>query len=533
MAEKWLGWKEEEKDLVVEWIIEHKDDLPRFDWIRNAKGNLQGPTRKNAGAWIAYAPVELVRPYAIGDVQRTFHLACTLWPIIVSCGLKEAYNVERQVLPIFMQNEEVGLNVDFAGLERDIPIYQKAFDYAEEWLRWRLNAPGLNFDADADVAAILKSQGIVTSFTKTAGGADSVSKKNLHPDQFEDPQVASVLGYRNRLKTCLTMFMQPWFAQASLRPDRRISTDWNQIQGEGGGTKTGRPSTRNPNFLNVSKKFEGMGDGYVHPEFLNLPHLPLVRKYILANEGEVILKRDFSGQELHIFGHFEQGDLAAQYRANPRLDVHNYVGENINAITGATHWTNPEQRTPLKAMNFQGMYGGGIPALSAELRIPFEKARELKAFHDRALPGRKILSDTLAYIARTGRAIRTYGGRLYMRPPFKKQKDGRYGPADYVLINYLIQGSAADITKRAMIGLHKHPDFNAYFMLQVYDEMNISARIEGAAIQMRVLEEVMESIPLSTSLPTDGEWGLNWGSMHKLKNLETLEREILDEIIPF
>ena len=79
-----------------------------------------------------------------------------------------------------------------------------------------------------------------------------------------------------------------------------------------------------------------------------------------------------------------------------------------------------------------------------------------------------------------------------------------------------------------MINLHEHPNFDAYWMLQVYDEMNISCPVDKAVEQMYVLQEAMESIPLSTSLPTDGEWGWNWGSMNKLKDIEELR-----DVIPF
>jgi len=518
LADQWLGWQQEEKDACVEWILDHKDDLPTFDWLNKGKR----PSKSTAGAWLAWVPDEIVGPYAIGDVERTFALFQMWSKIIDSCGMREAYDVERQVLPMFMENEEKGMNLDKDRLSSDIEQYRLAFDYVEEWLRWRLNAGGLNLDADAEVAAVLETQGMVNEWTLTKSGAKSVSKKNLHPDQFSDPTVASVLGYRNRLKTALTMFMEPWLAQADARPDGRISTDWNQVQGDQGGTKTGRPSTRNPNFLNISKKFDGKFDGYVHPEGFGLPPLPLVREYILPNEGEVILKRDFSGQELHVFGHFEHGELAAQYRANPNLDVHNFVGEKIVALTSDTKWIEPAQRTPLKVVNFQSIYGGGIPALMNELRWDEARTREFKNFHEKALPGRKILADQLGYIVRTGQAIRTYGGRLYSRPPFIN-RDGRPSPADYRLLNYLVQGSSADITKRAMINLKNDSAYNSFFMLQVYDEMNISSPVDCAFEQMHVLKNAMESVPLRTSLPTDGEYGWNWGKMNKLKSEDDLK----------
>lgn len=513
LADKWLGWAQEEKDACVEWILDHKDELPTFDWLNDGKR----PSKKTAGAWLAWVPEPILAPYAMGDVARTWALYEVWSPILIKTGMRAAYEVEKKVLPIFMGNEERGMRCDVDALAEHIPVYESAFQYAEDWLRWRLNAQGLNFDSDADVAAVLKSQGIVTDFTQTASGQDSVSKKNLHPDQFSDPQVASVLGYRNRLKTCLTMFMKPWFAQATARPDGRISTDWNQVQGEGGGTKTGRPSSRNPNVLNISKKFEGLPDGYVHPAFLGLPNLPLIRRYIIADKGEVILKRDFSGQELHMFGHFEHGELQAKYIEDPNLDVHNFVGAKAMQIMGRE-----VPRGNVKILNFQGMYGGGVPAAAKEMRISHAEAKVFKDFHDQALPGRKILSETLATIVRQGMSVRTYGGRLYPRPNFVKRGNGM-APADYRLINYLIQGSSADVTKRAMINLTEHPEYNSQFMLQVYDEMNIGSPFGDAPRQMRVLQEAMESIPLRTSLPTDGEYGFTWGDMIKIKDISELE----------
>lgn len=504
LAEVWLGMPPEERSVVDEWVLDHKATLPTFDWLNDGKQ----PTKKSAGAWIGYAPAEIVGPYAWGDVDRTWRLFQTLYPLVQQAGMGDAYDVERQLLPILMENERVGLRVDHARLGEDVETYQRAFNYAEDWLRWRLDAAGLNFDADRDVAAILDERGIVTEWSETESGQRSVSKKNLHPDAFGDAEVASALGYRNRLKTCLKMFMEPWLAQA----DRRggwISTEWNQVASPNGGTRTGRPSTRNPNFLNISKAFGG-ADGYVHPAHLEgLPELPLVRRYILPDEGHVILKRDFNGQELRVFGHYEHGDLQRRYVADPSLDVHDYVGENIAALTGKRL-----PRMNVKILNFQAIYGGGVPAAQAALRVSYDEAKQFKDFHDRALPGRKVLSDTLTSVLRSGMAVRTYGGRLYVREPLKwDAKRQRWSDHDYAMLNYLVQGSAADITKRAMIALVNHADWHSRFMLQVYDELDISAPEGEAVKQMRVLREAMESIPLRVLLMSDGESGLNWGEM--------------------
>jgi len=814
LAATWLGMPPDERDAVADWILDHKAQMPRFEWMVKPDGKPVTPTKSNAGAWIAYAPGELVGPYALGDVDRTWRLFQIMLPAVLQSGMGDAYDVERRLLPHVMENERTGLRVDLARLEREVAEYRRWFQMVEGWLRWRLNAPGLNLDADQDVADYLESLGIVTAFGKTKTGKRSVAKDALTPDMFTDPQVASVLGYRNRLKTCLSMFMEPWLRQAREWPDGegvgRISCEWNMVSNPDGGTRcmpagqliqtsrgyipiedarvgdlvlshtgeprmvvaafangvkpcyrvtlqnglslvttgnhlfqtrtdwvaaenltpdhlvrvasmqevwravptwdgqfevsswgrvrnaktgrvrrlnrkgawghlkvtlkaggrkedhavhrlvvaafsgltaglevrhingiawdnalenltegtsvenkedakahgtmwprnyketklseeaaarirtlpvaergggggptnaqlaaeygvcerliravrsgqrwpgvppaarkghfwfsrvakveqvvpqmtygvevaddhshvtggivthnTGRPSTRNHNFLNISKDFDDKGDGYEHPAFLEgLPPLPLVRRYIVADEGCVINGRDFSGQEMRVFGHYENGELQARYIADPNLDVHAFVGENIAQMTGQDLG-----RGKVKVLNFQALYGGGVPAAQAKLRCTYDEAKRYKTFHDAALPGRKVLADQLSFIVRTGGAIRTYGGRRYVRPPAKKQKDGRMGDADYILINYLIQGSSADVTKRALLTMLEDPEFASRWMLNVYDELVISSPAEIGDQQSLVMKRAMEGVPLRVKLLTDAEQGHDWGDM--------------------
>jgi DNA polymerase I len=513
LAVDWLGMPPDEQDAVRDYVLAHKADMPRFDFMNKPDGKPTNPTPSNAGAWIAYVPAEIVGPYAIGDVARTWGLFQVMYPSVVQSGMGDAYDVERRLLPHVMENERTGLRVDVERLQRDVAEYQHWFEMVEGWLRWRLNAPGLNFDADQDVADYLESTGIVTEFAKTATGQRSVSKKTMHPEVFTDQEVAQALGYRNRLKTCLSMFMEPWLKQA-LTWNGRISCEWNMVSNPDGGTRTGRPSTRNHNLLNISKEFEGK-DGYTHPTHLpGLPELPLVRRYIIADEGHILNGRDFDGQEMRVFGHFEQGELLAQYEADPKLDVHGFVGGKITDMTGQTLG-----RGKVKILNFQALYGGGVPAAKDAMRCTYAEAQKFKAFHDSALPGRRVLANELSAIVREGGAVRTYGGRLYVRPPLKKQKNGRIGDSDYILINYLVQGSSADVTKRALLRLLEHPDFASRWLLNVYDELVISSPVEIADEQSRLLGWAMSGVPLRVALLTDAEQGPNWGEMTERKDL--------------
>lgn len=526
LASEHLDMPPDEQDAVALWVQDNKRALEEaYPWA----GKVQ---KGKEGKFIFAAPAELVEPYACGDVIRTSRLFDYMLPHVDRLGMLPAYNRERELMPILMENEREGMRLDIGILE-EIDKYDRAFKTSEDWLRRELSASGLNFDADEDTANVLVERRIVPAdqFARTKptkahpNGVLSMSKDNLFPDMFTGEgrygatgkQIASALGYRNRLKTCLDMFMRPWADQAEINAGR-ITTNWNQIRSYGGGgTRTGRPSTNGHNFLNVSKSFDGRDDQYEHPQFLQLPTLPLCRTYILPDEGEVFCHRDFNGQELRIFGHYEQGDLWDQYQANPALDVHAFVGAEMELVAGRTL-----ERTRVKTLNFQGIYGGGVPALQNKLRISLQEAKELKLFHNKALPGRIILNEEIKRVIARGGTISTWGGRLYVEEP--RDADGR--SKVYKLINYLIQGSAADITKQAIIDWHKHPERTARFLVTVYDELNCSAAPEQLQKQMRVLKECMEVQRISVPMLSDGKFGRSWGKVKKYNDVSPHENTL-------
>jgi DNA polymerase I-like protein with 3'-5' exonuclease and polymerase domains len=512
LAEDLLEWPPDERDAVADWIMARGAQLHAEYGLHYG---LKRPSKTKTGAYIAFAPCDLVAPYACGDVDRTAALFDFLYPAIVENGMEYAYDTERELMPILLANEREGMRADVDGLWNDIAEFRKDFDKAEDWIRRELRASGLNIDSDDDVGALLLQRGIVPAdqWTSTKSGKLSVSKDNLRPEHFTGPngaQIASVLGYRNRLKTCLTMFMEPWFDQAEINGGY-ITTNWNQTRGaKDGGTRSGRPSTNNHNFLNISKDFETKrDDGYEHPAFLQVRNLPLCRRYILPDKGEVFCHRDFDGQEMRVFANGEQGDLWQQYQDNPALDPHEFVGEEFMRVAQREF-----ERTKVKTLNFQGIYGGGIPALQKKLRCSASEAKELKVFHDKALPGRKILNEEIQKLVRRGLPIRTWGGRLYfVESPH--MVEGRLRNFEYKLINYYCQGSAADLTKRAIIDWHNHPKRVARFLVTVYDEINMSAAERDKVRQMQILREAMEAPRLTVPMLSSGKWGQTWGDLVK------------------
>lgn len=506
LAEHHLGEPPEERDELKEWVLKN---------VRTPDGKKVKPSEW--GAYISQAPGALVGKYANGDVTRTWGLFKSEWDYVINeHDMHEAYEREQKVMPLFLDNERDGICIDVKRLKKDIKLYEQALQATDDWLRKRLKA-NISLDNDGEVLGALLKAKVVREedLVLTATGKFSIAKKNLTPNLYKDPRVASAFGYRNRLQTCLKFFMFPWLAQAEARGDGRISTNWNQVRGEQGGTRTGRPSTRDPNFLNISKTWDGNDDGYTHPEFLAVLELPLVRKYLLPDPGEQWLHRDYNGQELRLAAHFEDGPLLQAYKDNPWLDVHQFVSDMIAEKTFKVF-----ARKNVKIANFRIIYGGGAPATAAGINCSIDEAKELLAAHKAALPsltGRGGLSDETKDIGRRGDCLYTWGGRAYyVEPPAFNKKFGRNMTFEYKLLNYLCQGSAADVTKQAMINYNEHPKRRGRFLVQVYDEMNASSGPDPKA-EMAVLRDSMEAVSeqLDVAMLSEGKMGKTWGDQKK------------------
>ena len=495
MADELLSLPPEERNAVDDWVLSHKVMLrecyPQYKDIKISK--------RSAGAWIFSAPAELVGQYAIGDVVRTEGLFKALYPSVCSRGMQAAYEREMHLLPILMENEREGIRVDVERLESDQTTYRDAFKQSEDTLRKIFQDDGISLDNDAAVADALVRTGLVadSAFKRTASGVRSTSKKTLTPDLFKDPRVAYVLGYRNRLATALKLFIDPWLAQAQ-QTGGTIHTQWNQTKSGRGGARTGRLSSSSPNLMNIVKRWEG--DGYQHPAFMGWPELPLCRQYVIPDEGGVLIDRDFCGQELRMFGHYESGKLNQQYHDNPRLDVHEYIRQEMEAVSG-----HEVKRLQAKIMDFLSLYGGGTNAAMEQLGLDRAGAQHMLSIHSKALPGKQIVSNEILRIAKRGEPIRTWGGRLYY-PEKLKNKPCPY----YRLINYLIQGSSADLTKQCIIDWYDEPKRKSRFLLTIHDEIVASAPEASVGSEMRLLREVMGRDRVSVPMLSDGKTGLNW-----------------------
>lgn len=521
-AARLLGMKQDEKDAVAAWVLSRKKQLeaeyPEIvtlygDYDKKA-GKMTGIKPSNAAKYVAYTPGGVAGPYANGDTIRTKKLLKLLLKSVLDRGMGPAYDRERRIMPVFLRNEREGIRIDEERLFNDQIDLERALTTTDNWLRKALKAPSLDLNKDADVAKVLDATGQVTEWTLTKTGRNSTSKKNMRLSHFRDPKVAAAYSYRQKCATMLETFIEPWQRHST---NGWLHTNWNQVRqirgNDTGGTRTGRPSSDTPNFLNMPKPVkEGGISEYVYPKHIpGLPQLPKIRSYILPDkEGHWIGRRDFNQQELRITAHFEDGELLQGYLENPRLDVHEITRSTIEELIGID-----VGRGATKTINFGYIYGQGVPSLAAKMDKTTEEMKQIRKAQMAALPGLEKLNKGLKALARAGQPIRTWGGReYYVEEP--REVDGRWWTFEYKLLNYLVQGSAADITKESIL---RYEDVrkDGRFMLTVYDENNISAPKRALKAEMLLLREAMMSIELDVPLLSDGEWGPTLGDLTALE----------------
>jgi DNA polymerase I-like protein with 3'-5' exonuclease and polymerase domains len=238
----------------------------------------------------------------------------------------------------------------------------------------------------------------------------------------------------------------------------------------------------------------------------------MLREYCLPDEGFLWLKRDYSSQELRILAHFEDGTLAEAYRGNPDLDVHQMAVELIHNLVGLTY-----ARKDIKITGFSLLYGTGVSGLSQQLGQPYDAAKRIKDSYLAALPGLNTLMRDVKRRGERGDSIRTWGGRIYFAET-AKEINGELRNFAYRLLNYLIQGSAADQTKEAICQWKRTKNWRSLFLATVHDEINIQAPIDEWRMHMEDLRLAMEQDNLDVPVRSEGFVGTNWQNIIKEKD---------------
>lgn len=517
-AERLLGLPPEEQDAVGEWLITNQP-IPGVKITRGKQGD------HYFGRYIAYAPGDIVGTYANGDVDRTDELFHLLWPKTVEREMLAAYDRERRIMPILLNMERRGIAFDVKRAALDLAKYDAAAAVVDAWIIKKIKAPAdINLDSSDQVMAAMLASGVADEdlCIRTPGGKISASKESLMSG-VRDKQLLAMMRYRAGLKTCLNTFLRPWVIEAS-RSGGTISTNWNQVKSPAGdsavGTRTGRLSASR--FMNMPKEFSPIfkhetGDPSQQKKLpkcpvSGLPSLPMMRGYITPFAGHVLIDRDYSQQEPRILAHFDGGALMETYVDNPWIDFHDYAKEELEQY-GLFY-----ERKPVKNTNLGLIYGMGAPKLAVKNDMSVEESDLLKKAILKLYPGLAEMYKDMKRRAKADEPIRTWGGReYYCEKP--KIIQGRLRHFDYKLVNVLIQGSAADCTKEAIIRwddavtqLGKQDTW--FLILTVHDQLTASVPKKDRDAAMALLKKCMESVEFDVPMLSEGAVSeTNWNDL--------------------
>jgi DNA polymerase I-like protein with 3'-5' exonuclease and polymerase domains len=477
-SERYLGMPPDEQADLKAWILEHVPEARR--------------AKKSWGKWIAKAPYEILAPYAVGDTDRTLKLHAKLSTESVA----EAYRRERRIVGGLTENSATGIRCDLARLKKDLGKYEKALLDTDRRI-YKLLGRTFSIDSGEELADALEAAGKASGFRITATGRRSVAKGSL-AEAITCPDVKALLDYRGRLETCLSTFLRPWVRMGEASGGR-IHFDWNQVRGDEGGARTGRLSS-SPNVQNIPKELATTAPA-------GLPDLPLLRSYLLPEEGHVWVRKDYSQQELRILAHFAEGKLAQLYHDNPRVDIHQVIADEL-ALLGYD-----VGRRAAKTLAFSLLYGMGLAELSLRLGCDVETARKIKEAYLRIVPGIAAVNAQLKQRAKDKLPYRTWGGREYFCEE-PRIIEGRLRTFEYKMLNFLIQGSSADVTKEAMAELFE-AKLPGYFLACVHDEINWSVPKAKLKKTVADIHSIMRAVKTDIPMESETEVGPSWGEVEK------------------
>ncbi|GHE90289.1 DNA polymerase I [Aliiroseovarius zhejiangensis] len=439
-------------------------------------------------------PVEDAVKYAAEDADITLRLWHTLKPRLHSAKVTRVYErLERPLVPVLAQMEMTGIKVDRDVLSRMSNAFaQKMAGYEAEL--YEIAGKEFNVQSPAQVGEILFDQMGLEGGKRTKSGQWSTPADVLADLATEHDFAARVLDYRQlqKLKSTYTDALQD-----HIHPETgRVHTSYSIA-----GANTGRLASTDPNLQNIPVRSE---EGR------------RIREAFVAPEGTRLISLDYSQIELRILAHVAGIDALKQAFRD---------GQDIHAMTASEMFDVPmDQMTPdirrkAKAINFGVIYGISGFGLARNLRIPRTEAQGFIDRYFERFPGiRKYMDDTVAF-AKDHKRVETLFGRQIHTPDIDA-KGPHAGFAKRAAINAPIQGTAADIIRRAMIRM---PDaiakLPAKMLLQVHDELIFEVD-EGAVDEViGVVKGVMEGaaepvVKLDLPLIVDAGVGLNWAEAH-------------------
>ncbi len=438
--------------------------------------------------------LETAAPYAAEDADITLQLHETLWAQLSDVPpLRKIYEeIEQPLVPVLLDMEETGVLVDRKMLQTQSGELAKKMAKLETKAHELAGGP-FNLGSPKQLQQILFEQQELPVIRKTPKGQPSTAEDVLVElaNDYELPAV--IIDYRSvsKLKSTYTDKLP---LQINERTGR-IHTSYHQAV-----AATGRLSSTDPNLQNIPIRTE---EGR------------RIRQAFVAPEGRVLLAADYSQIELRIMAHLS-ADKGLLKAFEKEQDVHRATAAEVFGM--ALDDVTDDQRRSAKAINFGLMYGMSAFGLAKQLGISRGEAQEYTDLYFDRYPGvKQYMDDIRARASEKGYVETVFGRRLYL-PEINARNAQRRQYAERSAINAPMQGTAADIIKRAMISVHawlQDEQPGARMIMQVHDELVFEVETDKVeAITGQVTELMNGAAELSVALKVDVGVGANWDEAH-------------------
>jgi DNA polymerase I-like protein with 3'-5' exonuclease and polymerase domains len=481
-------------------------DLGSLGWDYVGKGKNETELNQIAKEWgldpkadMWKLPSMYVGNYAERDAELTLALWKVLQKELSDQDLGSIFELETDLFPCLVDMRFLGVKVDVSRAHE----LKRQLTLQEEMLLHKIKKEtGIDTQIWAARSIAKVFEKLHLPFDRTEKTNSPSFTKNFL-SSHEHPLVKMIAEAREVNKAHTT------FIDTIIRYEHlgRIHADINQIRSDNGGTVTGRFSYSNPNLQQIPARNKDLG--------------PLIRSLFLPESGCEWGCFDYNQQEPRLVVHYASLDQDASV-----FNVRNAYQEGDADFHTIVAKMADIPRTQAKVINLGLFYGMGKAKLQAELGVSKEKAEELFSIYHNRVPFVKKLMRGVSNRAQQRGQIRTLLGRLCRFHLWEPNSFGmhkalpleqavqEHGPGirrayTYKALNKLIQGSAADMTKKSMLDLHKE---GIIPHIQIHDELDISVENDKQAKQ---ITEIMESaVDLEIPNKVDYESGKNWGDIH-------------------
>lgn len=487
--------------MVAAWLLE-PDAMGKtpfsLEYLAETKLALVGTEYEDIvakGQTFADVPLEKAADYGAEDSDFTFQLWQLFKKELVAEKLDTIfYSLEMRVLPVLVRMENAGIHIDKKALAEYKVELEAAIALKQSQI-YKEVGHEFNIASTKQLQQVLfEERGLVPGKKTRTGYSTDTSVLEELSLRTSDPVPQMILDYRGATKLLSTYVETlPLLADK----DGRIHTSFLQT-----GTATGRLSSKDPNLQNIPVRDDSGRR---------------IRSAFTAVPGTVLISADYSQIELVVLAHLS-GDKNLCSAFIDGVDVHKATASLIYGVKPDA--VTPDMRRFAKTVNFGIMYGMSAFRLANELEISRTEANDfIKKYFETYSDVRKFIDRTIADARMNGYSTTIMGRKRSIRAINSKNKNEQQG-AERVAINTPIQGSAADIVKKAMIDVQQALDESgskARMLLQVHDELIFECPDDEQSITATIalIKDKMEhAVSLRVPLRVSVEYGKDWGQFH-------------------